>query len=149
MRIPTRTTAGKVRDALKSLDENKFAVGVLKDALKDWLVLYALPRDYEYPRGSFEKILEADGLYVFYLQQWAKYKDQAGMPRLKMEHDIKLHTGEEIPNCYPNSTSWQSMIPALNPLRGKHNRWSDSEVEYIRLSKRSSYNWDFKKKEWK
>lgn len=81
--------------------------------------------DWQYPRDIFEKLLQENSPYAFYILQWVPYqsiKDQitAQKWRLKMLHDVKTFDGREAFGIWPNGSS-------CGPFK-------DDEVEFIRIS---------------
>ncbi|PPC95199.1 MAG: hypothetical protein CTY33_00135 [Methylotenera sp.] len=80
----------------------------------------------DYPRDIFAALIMKGSPYAFYLFQWVDYEKDAFQYRLKIQHDVKLYDGTVIEGCYPNA----------NSFHGGKTTVKDSDVEFIRISKK-------------
>lgn len=76
----------------------------------------------DYPRDTFDALIEGNSPYAFYIFQWIPYQTEAKRWRLKMLHDVRTFDGREAFGIWPNADS-------CGPFK-------DDEVEFIRISKK-------------
>ena len=75
----------------------------------------------DYPRDTFNELMEGNSPYAFYLFQWVPYQAEAKRYRLKMHHDVKHFDGRIELEVWPNGSHCGS--------------FRDDEVEFIRISR--------------
>lgn len=76
----------------------------------------------DYPNDIFRQIMRSGSPYAFYFLQWVPYQTEAKRYRLKMLHDVKSFSGEIQEGVWPNGD--------------RCGKFHDSEVEFIRISKK-------------